>query len=257
METFPKRQNWTRSELILEFNLYCRTPFGRIHIRNPEIIELANEIGRTPSAVSWKLANFARLDPTLSKRSIKGARHGSKEDIKIWNEFQGNWEQLSFESQTLANKTEALGTEALGLEAEGVSFPKGQMKETLVRVRLNQAFFRSAILAAYESTCCITGIKLPELLCASHIVPWSVDVQNRTNPQNGLCLNAIHDRAFDRGLITVTEDFKVRLSRRVTESKSSGIEILTDFDGAMIQLPSHFQPAPKFLHYHQQHIFQG
>src|SRR5271155_4885876 len=57
------RRDWTREELIVAFNLYCKIPFGRIHIRNPLIIELAKAIGRTPSAVSWKLANFARLDP--------------------------------------------------------------------------------------------------------------------------------------------------------------------------------------------------
>lgn len=252
MNTVRKRLNWTREELILAFNLYCRTPFGRIHTRNPEIIELANNIGRTPSAVSWKLANFARLDPTLSKRSIKGAQHGSKEDAKVWQEFQSNWEQLTFESQApISNNV------AADAEIETLHFPKGEMKEALVRIRVNQAFFRSAILAAYETACCITGIKLPELLCASHIVPWSVDVQNRTNPQNGLCLNAIHDRAFDKGLITITDDFKVKISPRIKESGSPGVEILTDFDGARIQLPSHFQPAREFLHYHQRHIFQG
>jgi putative restriction endonuclease len=71
------RRDWTREELIVAFNLYCKIPFGRIHIRNPLIIELAKSIGRTPSAVSWKLANFARLDPALKKRNIAGATHGA------------------------------------------------------------------------------------------------------------------------------------------------------------------------------------
>jgi len=69
------KDNWTRDELILAFNLYCKIPFGKIHIRNPEIISLAKAIQRTPSAVSWKLANFARLDPTLRSRRIHGAPH--------------------------------------------------------------------------------------------------------------------------------------------------------------------------------------
>lgn len=252
MASLGKRQNWRREELILAFNLYCRTPFGRIHIRNPEIIELAKKIGRTPSAVSWKLANFARLDPTLAQRSIKGARHGSKEDIRIWQEFQDNWEQLTFESQIIAD-----GIETAEDRNQSLEFPLGESKMALVRVRLNQSFFRSAILAAYEVRCCITGINLPDLLCASHIVPWSVDVRNRTNPQNGLCLNAIHDRAFDRGLITVTEELKVKSSRLVNESRSPGIQMITDFDGAPIKLPKHFLPAPEFLRYHRQNIFKG
>jgi len=81
------RKNWRRDELILAFNLYCKTPFGRIHIRNPEIIALAKLLGRTPSAVSWKLANFARLDPSLRARQIKGASHGGFTEIEVWEEF--------------------------------------------------------------------------------------------------------------------------------------------------------------------------
>src|SRR5512133_1156675 len=95
------RKNWTRDELILAFNLYCKTPFGKIHIHNPEIIALANILGRTPSAVSWKLANIASLDPSLKKRNIAGASHGSKMDAEVWNEFNGNWERLAFESEKL------------------------------------------------------------------------------------------------------------------------------------------------------------
>src|ERR1700722_3989453 len=95
------RRDWTRDELIVAFNLYCKIPFGRIHIRNPLVIELAKAIGRTPSAVSWKLANFSRLDPVLRKRHIVGASHGAKSEIEIWNEFRSDWERLAFESERL------------------------------------------------------------------------------------------------------------------------------------------------------------
>jgi len=98
------RREWTRDELIMAFNLYCKIPFGRIHLRNPQVIELASAIGRSPSAVSWKLANFARLDPTLKKRNIAGASHGARSEIEIWDEFNGNWEKLSFESEHLLEK---------------------------------------------------------------------------------------------------------------------------------------------------------
>src|SRR6266849_9232768 len=95
------RRDWSREELIVAFNLYCTIPFGRIHIRNPQIIELAKLIGRTPSALSWKLANFARLDPALQKRNIAGASHGAQAEVEIWKEFNSNWEALSFESERL------------------------------------------------------------------------------------------------------------------------------------------------------------
>ena len=93
--------NWQHDELIVAFNLYCKTPFGRIHNRNPDIIALANTLGRSPSAVSWKLANFARLDPSLQRRGISGSVHGSKGELEIWNEFNDNWEKLAFESERL------------------------------------------------------------------------------------------------------------------------------------------------------------
>ena len=76
-------------------------PFGKIDHRNPEIINLANMLGRTPSAVSWKLSNFASLDPSLQARGISGAKNSSKLDREIWNEFYENWEDLGFESEKL------------------------------------------------------------------------------------------------------------------------------------------------------------
>ena len=96
-----RRRGWTREELIVAFNLYCKIPFGRIHIRNPLIIQLAQSLGRTPSAVSWKLANFARLDPALKRRNVKGAAHGARAEVEISMEFNDDWEGLAFESERL------------------------------------------------------------------------------------------------------------------------------------------------------------
>lgn len=247
------RRNWSREELIIAFNLYCKTPFGRIHIRNPAIIELAKAIGRTPSAVSWKLANFARLDPVLRKRNIAGASHGAQAEVEIWKEFSTDWEKLAFESERLIAEV----ARNLSQFGRAEIFPEGKTRETMVRTRVNQGFFRAAVLASYEARCCITGLQISELLTASHIVPWSVDIKNRTNPANGLCLNAIHDRAFDCGLLTVTPDFKVKVSPRIqAQSKDSAAkEFLHKFHGYPIRLPRHFLPSPEFLRYHNEVIF--
>ena len=247
------RRNWTRDELILAFNLYCKTSFGRIHNRNPEIIALAKALGRTPSSLSWKLANFARFDPALKKRNIEGASHGGKLEAEVWDEFFQNWEKLSFESENLRK---ALLHEQVELDSRE-DFPDGRTRDALVRLRVNQGFFRSAILAAYGSKCCMTGLPVAELLCASHIVPWRVDVKNRTNPRNGLCLNAFHDRAFDRGLFTITRDYKVQLSPSVRKLKDAGAKsFLHPFEGLEIKLPDRFQPNVEFLKYHAENIYR-
>ena len=250
------RRDWTRDELIVAFNLYCRIPFGRIHIRNPEIKALASALGRTPSSVSWKLANFARLDPALQKRQIRGAAHGAKAEEKIWNEFSDNWDSLAYESQQLLAEFMQIPPMELLAKEE---FPEGRTRDAIVKARVNQSFFRSAVLAAYDSQCCITGLSVRELLTASHIVPWSIDTKNRTNPRNGLCLNAIHDRAFDCGLITVTPDYRVVISgalKRSLKAKDSlSRTLLLDYEGQSIKLPERFVPDEEFLRYHNEHCF--
>lgn len=250
---------WTREELTLAFNLYCKIPFGTIHIRNPQIISLAKILGRTPSAVSWKLANLASLDPTLKKRNIAGASHGSKLDSEIWNEFVGDWDRLAFESEKLLAQKTGKQIEDIS-DFESLDLPKsGKEREAIVKVRVNQNFFRRAVLAAYDFKCCITGLEIPELLNASHIIPWSKDKTNQVNPKNGLCLNAIHDRAFDIGLITITPDFTIKVSKAVKIKKASDAvqEFLLKYDGLEINKPTRFLPHIEFLKFHNKNVFKS
>lgn len=252
------RQNWSRQELILAFNLYCKTPFGHIHNRNPHIVDLANLLNRTPSSVSWKLANFARLDPAIQARGLSGATHGSKKEKEIWDEFHNDWESLSFESEVLEAKLHHRNVEDT-LDLDSIEIPKaGIEREAIVRVRVNQNFFRSTVLAAYQYKCCITGLNITALLNASHIVPWSKDPQHRVNPRNGLCLNALHDRAFDRGLLTITEDYKVKISPTIKGEEHRIIQdYLLKYDGMKINLPNKFTPDQELLTYHRVNIFLG
>ncbi len=251
------RRNWQREELILAFNLYCKTPFGRIHNRNPDIISLAKHIDRSPSAVSWKLANFARLDPTIRARNLTGATHGSKGEIEIWEEFHEDWDSLAFESERLLAQTMGRNLEEIARVSEQELPKEGKERERLVRSRVNQQFFRATVLAAYKHRCCITGLPLPELLTASHIVPWAVDHANRLNPQNGLCLNAIHDRAFDRGLLTITPDYKVKLTASIGDLDTNEAigSLLLQYDGLPMTLPHRFIPDTALLEYRNSNIF--
>lgn len=253
------RKNWSREELILAANLYCKTPFGKLHNRNPGIIALAKLLGRTPSAVSWKLVNFASLDPSLKQRGIKGAVNVSNLDREIWKEFYNDWERLAYESETLLAKWTGKSIEAVA-EIDPMEIPRtGLERRTFVKVRINQNFFRATVLAAYEFRCCITGLAVPDLLNASHIVPWSKDEANRINPRNGLCLNAIHDRAFDRGLLTITPEYQLRISstlRKISERDVAAQYLLTKYDGTKINLPRRFLPDQSFLEYHNKKVFK-
>jgi putative restriction endonuclease len=248
---------WTREELILAFNLYFKIPFGKFDKRTPEIISLSKVLGRTPSAVALKLSNFARLDPSLKKRGIAGASHGSKLDVVVWEEFIGNLEKLSFESEVLLAEKTGKTIEEVS-EIETSDLPKeGKERFSLVKTRVNQSFFRKTILASYDEKCCITGLNISSLLTASHIVPWSKDTENRMNPRNGLCLNALHDRAFDKGWITVTTDLLVMISPKIKkiDGDKAVFEMLLKYDGSSIQEPKRFMPDKKFLEYHNDVVF--
>jgi putative restriction endonuclease len=249
---------WTRDELILAINLYCKIPFGKLHSRNPAIINLAKLIGRTSNAVAYKLVNFASLDPSLKARGIKGASNASKLDKNIWDEFFNHWDILPYESEKLLAKYQNTTIEKLNHIPE-IELPKeGKMREQIVRVRVNQSFFRSSILASYDNTCCITGLKQPEFLIAGHIKPWSLDEKNRLNPQNGIAINALHDKAFESGFITITTDYKVKISPLLLkEKKSESIEMyFTRYNNQPIILPSRFLPDLEFLKYHNKERFK-
>ena len=253
------RHTWSRDEHIMAFNLYCKIPFGTIHNRNPAIISLAEALGRTPSAVSLKLANFARLDPALQARGIKGASHGSNGEIEVWDEFHQDWDRLAFESELLlANLTQQPLAEADEPD-QYESIKPGRERETMVRVRVNQQFFRTAVLAAYGCRCSITGLSVQELLIASHIVPWANDEANRVNPRNGLCLSAVLDRAFDCGLITVTPDYVVRVSIQLRHEKDdvAANDMIRKYSGRQLTLPKRFVPKAEFLEYHNTHVFRS
>jgi putative restriction endonuclease len=194
---------WTRDELLLAINLYCKIPFGKMHNRNPEIVRLALLIGRTPSSVAYKLVNFASLDPTLQQRGIKGASNSSKLDKEVWNEFYNNWDAALLQSEQILAKRQSSTIEQINaINLDGLP-TEGKEKERLVKTRVNQSIFRRVVMATYDYKCCITGITNTELLIASHILPWSIDEKNRLNPMNGLALNALHDKAFEVGLITI------------------------------------------------------
>jgi putative restriction endonuclease len=250
---------WTRDELILAINLYCKIPFGKLHSRNPEIINLSKLIHRTPSSVAYKLVNFASLDPSLQKRGIKGASNASKLDGIIWNEFSNDWNEMSFQSEKLLAKFQKHSFENLYPISENEIVKEGKTREQIIKARVNQSFFRDTILASYNNTCCITGIRYPELLIAGHIKPWSVDIKNRLNPQNGIAINALHDKAFEAGLITITKDYRVKISRfLLKQNKSKSIEeYFIKYDNQKIILPSKFLPDPNFLQYHNDNKFKS
>lgn len=246
--------NWTREQTLAALHVYFLLPFGQLHQRNPLIIQLAEWIRRTPGSVALKLVNFASLDPQVLASGRSGMSNASKMDKQIWQELNEDWDLVASEA---AREYESLGSEhnvspGSDVVDEVPEIAEGKTRTAMVVVRVNQARFRRAVLASYGSRCCISGLALPQLLIASHIVPWSTDSKNRLNPQNGLCLSALHDKAYDAGLITVLPDYTVRVSNRLLATKLDSFtqQTLAKYDGCQIAMPERFKPSPTFLAAH-------
>ena len=252
------RVPWSHDDLLVVCGQYFGLPFGQMHARNAKVIELARLLGRTPSSVAMKLVNLASLDPAHQARGIKGLSNHTRADELIWAEFQKHWEQMSISSET---RLEALkirqGTIAASDPLTVTSSGSTEV-ERLVMVRTMQSVFRKVVLAAYNSTCCITGTPVPALLIASHILPWSRFPEERLNPRNGLCLAAHFDRAFDDGLITFDEQMCLLLSpalRRYLPNEALESEFVRR-EGQPFVRPDRFVPEPQFIAHHRMSIFR-
>ncbi|HEV2133377.1 MAG TPA: HNH endonuclease [Terracidiphilus sp.] len=252
------REGWSRGQLIVALKLYCETPFGKMHARNPEIVRYANVIGRSPSALAMKLTNFASLDPQITSTGRHGLRGASQADREIWEELTSNWKQLAQEIAAVDFSFANRHPTNFEVKLDAQSYV-GETKSTVVQARIGQSFFRNAVLSAYDFKCCITGMSVAELLVASHIVPWKDDRANRLNPRNGLCLSAMHDRAFDLGLIAISQDLRVLLSTRVRRMRHDPNinSAFHTYEDRPIMLPRKFAPDAGFLEYHRRNVFLG
>jgi putative restriction endonuclease len=250
--------NWTREQIILALFLYCQTPFGQIHAGNKQIIEMAGLIGRTPAALSMKMCNFARFDPELRRRGVFGLPNGSHLDEEIWKEFSSDFSLLSYEATAILSTLKKQAIESFVDKAVLSEIPLGDTRSITVRARINQTFFRRALLSSFNSTCCVTKIQVPNLLIASHIKPWRVcNDAEKTNPRNGLLLNAFHDKAFDLGYITISTEFEIIISPQVETYFDNRFchEWLKSLSGRKIERPDKFLPSSEFIEYHNDVVF--
>lgn len=138
---------------------------------------------------------------------------------------------------------------------------EGEDVVAVTKRRKGQDYFRRMILTNYGSRCALTGIDIPQLLIASHIIPWEdkKHKQDRLNPCNGICLSALYDKAFDEGLISFSpSDYTVCFSSilREKETKEYYDKHFGPIVGKQLTMPTEYLPNREFLEYHYECIFQ-
>ena len=243
-----KGRPWMRQELLRVLKLYCELPFGQMHARNPSVKALALQSNRTASSIALKLVNFASLDKAHLSRGITGMSNVSKLDREIWTEVQSNWNIMA----------DLPTSPLLNTNIEGVEWERETSINAVIKARRGQQFFRACVLSAYNFECGVTGIRDSRLLRASHIIPWHKQEKTRLDPRNGICLNALHDAAFDTGLVTFDEDLRLILSSRLKSEMPDLVfgRMFKEYDGKQLSLPDRFAPPQDYLEFHRSTIFR-
>lgn len=166
--------------------------------------------------------------------------------LSVFKSFEGDGKALS---QRLISEPDRLHSiaELLGKNTQGEDVLK------LVKTRLNQRVFRQMVMSIYDSRCCITGLNIPALNRASHIVPWAKNEAARLDPCNGLYLSATYDAAFDQHLFTLDDNYCIVLGREL-KTQGAELSVQTHFiakEGSKIQLPHSFRPSQTYLELHR------
>lgn len=127
----------------------------------------------------------------------------------------------------------------------------------LVKPRLGQSSFRVLVTDAYKRRCAITGENTLVALEAAHIVPYSKEGSHEI--RNGLLLRADFHRLFDVGLVSVTQDLRIKISPKIRETWFNGKAYYRLNDqplSVLPDLPAH-QPDRDRLSWHYQNCFQA
>jgi len=255
---------WTYDETLVAFDLYTQIPFKKINSRHPKIIEVAAKLGRTSAALSMKMDNIARLDKSVTEQGFTSLSNGAKLEEQVWDDFYAQGDIFIEKVNKALVKYGIIDGVPNILESctdiEDLPIVRGATKEAVTRIRIGQEFFRKAVLSSYDFKCCVTGISIPQFLVASHIKPWRVScAEEKTDPHNGLCLNLLHDKAFDCGFITLDKNYKIVVSNQLKRHDLLDTVIenfIIGTEGKKISMPGKFYPSSKMLEYHRDVIFK-
>lgn len=164
------------------------------------------------------------------------------------------YEPKEIEANAIANQL-SIGTEVSSELLKHFDITKaGKDQISKAKVRIGQTYYRKMIITLYAGKCCVTGLDVPKLLRASHIVGWADDMENRMNPENGLCLSGTYDIAFDQHLISFDEDYRMIVGSEIKDHFTTAItcDYFKKYEGKKIAMPSKFSPNQGLLQRHRE-----
>lgn len=179
----------------------------------------------------------------------RGIQQGKTYDIgevigrRLWNYVQERLHKYSYETSE----------PAVISEDEGARYGA----EQIVKPRLGQGAFRVLVTEAYQRRCTITGERTLPVLHAAHIKPYSLNGPHAVS--NGILLRQDLHTLFDRGYLTVTDDYHVEVSRRIKEDYGNGRDYYALRGKQLLEIPKSVQdrPAREYLRWHNEEVYLG
>ena len=163
-----------------------------------------------------------------------------------------NSEEIKIEEQILNKSKEEYQSHLKSLKS---TLDSDEYEEELF---IRGGLFKKTIPKIYNYSCCISGMKIEssqntQMIDACHIIPFSIS--NDDTIPNGISLCPNLHRAYDRGLITINQDYCVRVSTTIRENKSAFS--LSQFNGKRILLPETISryPSLESLQWHSKEVF--
>ena len=180
----------------------------------------------------------------------------------MWAEYHSNLNELAPEGEALLAQLMTGDADApIEVQPDGKvqRVPEGPTEGTAsVKVRRGHRYFRQAVLNAYQGRCAVTGLAVRELLLASHIIPWNAAEEHRLDTQNGIALNTLHDRAFDRGLITFDTELRLVCAPSLRDhfADATVAQHFQAYEGQPLTIPAEAAgPKPEYLAWHREEVF--
>lgn len=267
LEGSNKASSYIRALELLDEILKRRPLFGQRNFWSIESIEAVGQLYEYALTHQKKEGSeflAADLPPSYGRNGYYSAALKSYQEFLILRQYKdGLWELYREPKIDPAELGRRLARKKLKsievlVSERDIDFSTKEGKDVIrqTKARVNQDFFRDMILLDYGTLCCVTGLNIPGVLRASHIVAWKDDKPNRLNPANGLCLSATYDAAFDRHLISFDEDYRMIFSPQLKEfySNEAFKTQFRAFEGKRISLPRRFCPDQTFLEKHRSKI---
>jgi putative restriction endonuclease len=198
--------------------------------------------------IFFKREDWIEVPSDWSKSIVQGKSYDTNSYIgqELWNKVQNLLERYLQPIQNLEYESQLIE-----------DFEPRYGNSILKRVRLGQGAFRVLVTDAYTRKCSISGEKTLPVLEAAHIKPYALDGPHSIS--NGLLLRSDFHKLFDTGYLTVTNNFKVEVSKRIKEEFENGQEYYQFHGKELLYLPVYEKERPKaeFIQWHNENIYKG